>query len=53
MIPKLWKRKHFEDFEYINVQLNPSQLIWVYSVTILLSILILGWGILNEFEQED
>lgn len=52
MIPKLWKRKEFKDFDYIDVQLTTKQLIWIYIITFLISIGILIWGISNEIEQE-
>lgn len=53
LAPKLWQRKHFEDFSYIEVKLKRSQLIWIHIVTLIISIGCIAWGIHNDIHQED
>lgn len=53
MIPKYWKRKHFEDFDYIDVQLTSNQLIWVFVLTTIISIVLLWFGVANDVDDED
>lgn len=53
LAPKLWKRKHFEDFSYIDVKLKQSQLIWIHIITLLVSIGCIAWGVHNDINQED
>ncbi len=52
MVPSLWKRKEFKDFDYIDIQLTTNQLIWIYIITFFLSIGVLAWGIFNEIDQD-
>ena len=48
-----WKRKDFhKDFDYIDIPLSTSQLIWIYVVVFILSIGCLIFGIRNDIEQE-
>lgn len=49
---KSWKRKDFaKDFDYIDIPLSPSQLIWIYVVVFVLSCGTLAFGIFNEINQ--
>jgi hypothetical protein len=53
LVPKLWKRKQFSDFDYIDVQLTTNQLIWIYIITFIVSIGILIFGISNDINDEN
>lgn len=53
IIPELWKRKEFKDFDYIDIQLTTTQLGWIYIITFNLSIIALCWGIFNNISQKD
>ena len=38
-IEQHWHRKHFKDFEYLDVEVTPNQLMWIF-ILIALSLLI-------------
>lgn len=50
-VEELWKRKHFKDFDYIDIPLNLSDLIWIFCVSLLLSIGVTIWAVKNEIEE--
>lgn len=45
-------RKEFKDFEYLQVDLTDNQVDWIYIITILLTIGISIFVVVNDFEQE-
>lgn len=48
LVPDLWKRKNFSDFDYIKVPLTNSQLITIFIIVTILSLICLTIGILND-----
>ena len=51
-IEKDFKRKLFREFSYLKVELTPNQLLAVWIVSIILSIGISVWVVLNPFEDD-
>lgn len=52
LVPELWVRKKFKDFEYIDVELSTTQLMYVHVISLLITIGILIWGVKNDIEQD-
>jgi hypothetical protein len=52
LIPTHWKRKHFDDFNYIQVHLRPTQLYWIAGVVTLVSLILLIIGVVNDVHQD-
>ncbi len=50
-VKRSWKRKHFSDFEYINVPLTDNQMMWLYIITIIVTFGVLIFGITNDIEH--
>lgn len=45
-----WKRKNFKDFDYINVELSSTQLMWLFIIILLFNIGMTIFIVLNGFE---
>jgi len=52
-IEQHWQRKRFRDFEYLNVEISPFQLMWILIITGLYNIGMCIWIIMNEFKNEE
>jgi hypothetical protein len=52
IVPKLWERKQFKDFEYIDVELSTKQLVWIHLISIFITIGLIIWGVKNDLDQE-
>lgn len=50
-IEKSWHYKSFEDFNYLTFQPSTGQLIFVYILTLVISVICVIWVIKNEFEH--
>jgi hypothetical protein len=50
MIESKWVRKNFEDFNYLSVEPTMSAVIWTFVMTIIVTIGIGAWAVLNPFE---
>lgn len=50
-IPTKWKRKEFEDFDYINVGLSSTQYIALVILTVVINICISIWLVVNDIEN--
>ena len=48
-----WKRKNFKDFDYIIVQLNNIQLVWLFIIILVLNIVLSVYVVGNEHEYGD
>lgn len=48
-----WERKQFSDFEYIQVPLKTSHIMWIFGISLFLTIGTLWYGVANEFEYND
>jgi hypothetical protein len=46
-----WKRRNFDDFDYLQVELTETQLWWVMIIVMIYNIIISIWVINNEFEN--
>ena len=44
-----WKRKNFDDFEYLQMELTETQLWWVMIIVMIYNILISIWVVKNEY----
>lgn len=53
LIETEWKRKEFADFDYIQVPLKSNQLIWIFSLTFIVTIGTLIFGIMNDIEYDN
>lgn len=51
IVPRLWSRKKFKNFEYIDVELSVTQLIYVHVLSLIITIGFLVWGVKNDIEQ--
>lgn len=49
-IVKDWSRKNFSDFDYINVELTPTQLLWLFIVVMLFNIAVSIWVVCNDIQ---
>lgn len=47
-----WQRKHFKDFNYITLDPPFKAVAWTFAITILFSIGLGVWSILNDFDAE-
>jgi hypothetical protein len=52
-IMKFWKYKSFKDFNYLSFEPTTGQLIFVYVLTTIISLLLTIWCILNDTDSED
>lgn len=52
LIDSQWQRKEFSDFDYITIQLTTNQLIFIFVLSLLLTVGILIYGVRNEFEYD-
>ena len=52
-IPKYWQRKHFKDFDYIDVDLSSTQQIWLFSIILLVSIGLSVYVVLNNYDYDN
>ena len=52
-ITENWKRKEFEDFKYINVELSKTQTIWIFVLTIIFNLVISACLIFNRHGYDD
>lgn len=50
-IEEHWHRKHFKDFDYLEIELTNTQLWWVIIIVILYNIGISIWIVVNEFNN--
>lgn len=50
-VPNEWKRKEFEDFNYLNIELSRTQYIWILVLTLLYNIGISIYVICNEYKN--
>lgn len=48
-----WVRKHFEDFDYIDVELSQTQLTWLFIIVFLVNAGLSVWIILNDIEYDE
>ena len=39
-IPSKWKRKEFKDFNYLKIELSPTQYTWILVLTLIINVLI-------------
>lgn len=44
-----WKRKHFKDFDYLEIELTGTQLTWIMILIAIYNIGVSGWIVKNEF----
>lgn len=51
-IEQHWHRKNFDDFDYLQVELTQTQLIWIMIVIMLYNIIASFWIVLNEIEND-
>lgn len=48
-IEQHWQRKHFKDFEYLNVEISQFQLMWIFIIIGIYNIGMCVWIVINEF----
>lgn len=51
-IEQHWQRKHFKDFNYLEVEITPTQLTWILIIITIYNIGMSVWAIVNEFRNE-
>lgn len=49
----VWQRKHFEDFDYLSVELTDTQATILLILILLYNIGISVWIVMNEFRNDD
>ena len=52
-IEQHWQRKHFKDFEYLDVEISGTQLAWILWIVGLYNVGMAIWVIYNEFENKN
>lgn len=50
-IEQHWQRKQFKDFEYLNIEISPLQLMWILIIIGFYNIVMCIWIINNEFKN--
>lgn len=50
-IDNLYKRKSFSDFDYLSVELKPNQLLFLYSLVTIITVIISIFMIMNDFKN--
>ena len=53
LIDTSWERKQFSDFEYIQVPLKDNHIMWIFGLTLLITVGTLWYGVANEFEYDE
>jgi hypothetical protein len=51
-IEQHWQRKRFRDFEYLNVEISGTQLMWILIIIGIYNIGMCIWIVMNEFKNE-
>jgi hypothetical protein len=52
-IPKYWHRKEFKDFDYIDVKLSDTQLLWLFIISMIVNLALSIWIVLNNIEYDE
>lgn len=52
-VPKYWKRKEFKDFDYIDIELNSNQTIWLFVIIMLFNLCMTIFIIFNNETNEN
>ncbi len=52
LIETKWERKHFKDFNYLTVEPTTSAVVWTYVVTLVVTVGIGVWAVLNDIDPE-
>jgi hypothetical protein len=51
-IEKHWARKQFKDFEYLNIEISETQLMWILIIIGIYNISMSIWVVMNEFKND-
>lgn len=51
IIPRHWHRKNFSDFDYLEVEITPTQLSWLLILLLVYNIGISVWAVRNQYDE--